>query len=92
MNCNQIIDRLNQLMNEEEKNELKVELGNEYTTFIADLSKVWLEKCIKYCADNMRIVFVLENSYGYGRTLAAWLIERDYIIKDGTPAKCISNK
>lgn len=40
LNCNQIIDRLNQLMNEEEKNELKVELGNEYTTFIADLSIV----------------------------------------------------
>ena len=40
MNCNQIIDRLNQLMNEEEKNELKVELGNEYSKFLTDLSIV----------------------------------------------------
>lgn len=40
MNSNQIVDRLNQLMNEEEENELKVELGNEYTKFITDLSKI----------------------------------------------------
>ncbi len=40
MNCNQIIDRLNQLMNDEEENELKVELGNEYSKFITDLSIV----------------------------------------------------
>lgn len=38
MNCNQIVDRLNQLMSEGEKNELKVKLGNEYTKFITDLS------------------------------------------------------
>ena len=40
LNCNQIIDRLNQLMNEEEENELKIELGNEYTKFITDLNIV----------------------------------------------------
>ena len=40
LNCNQIIDRLNQLMNEEEENELKDELGNKYTKFIMDLSIV----------------------------------------------------
>lgn len=28
-----------------------------------------------------QIVFALENSYGYGRALAAWLIERDYLVK-----------
>ena len=40
MNCNQLIDRLDQLMNEEEENELKVELGNEHSKFISDLSMV----------------------------------------------------
>ena len=34
----QIIDRLNQLMNEQDENELKIELGNEYTEFATDLS------------------------------------------------------
>lgn len=40
LNCKQIIDRLNQLMSEEEEREIKVELGNEYSKFIADLSIV----------------------------------------------------
>ena len=40
MNCKQIIDRLNQLMSEEEEREIKVELGNEYSKFITDLSIV----------------------------------------------------
>lgn len=40
LNCKQIIDRLNQLMSEEEEKEIKVELGNEYSKFIADLSIV----------------------------------------------------
>lgn len=40
LNCNQIFDRLNQLMNEEEEKGLMVELGNEYTKFITDLSIV----------------------------------------------------
>ena len=40
LNCNLIIDRLNQLTNEEEKNKLKVELGNEYSKFITDLNIV----------------------------------------------------
>lgn len=38
LNCNQIIDKLNQLLNEEVKSELMVELGNEYLKFITDLS------------------------------------------------------
>ena len=41
-----------------------------------------ITKCKKYCTDGKGIVFVLENSYGYGRALAAWLIERNYIVKD----------
>ena len=45
-----------------------------------------ITKCKKYCADGKGIVFALENSYGYGRALAAWLIERNYIVKDVNPA------
>ena len=40
LNCKQIIDRLNQLMSEEEEREIKVELGNEHSKFITDLSIV----------------------------------------------------
>ena len=43
-------------------------------------------KAKKYCTDGKGIVFALENSYGYGRALAAWLIERDYLVKDVNPA------
>lgn len=43
-------------------------------------------KSKKYCTDEKQIVFALENSYGYGRALAAWLIERDYLVKDVNPA------
>ncbi len=39
MNCNQLRDRLNQLLHEEEKNKLKIELGNEYAKLVADLKK-----------------------------------------------------
>lgn len=28
----------------------------------------------------------MENSYGYGRALATWLIEKNYIVKDVNPA------
>lgn len=43
-------------------------------------------KSKKYCTDGKQIVFALENSYGHGRALAAWLIERDYLVKDVNPA------
>ena len=33
-----------------------------------------LVKAKRYCTDGKGIVFALENSYGYGRALAAWLI------------------
>ena len=39
MNCNQLRDRLNQLLHEEEKNKLKIELGNEHAKLVADLKK-----------------------------------------------------
>lgn len=48
--------------------------------------KKLITKCKKHCTDSKGIVFALENSYGYGRGLAAWLIERDYIVKDVNPA------
>ena len=38
LNCNQIIDKLNQLMNEEVEREIMAELGNEYSKFITDLN------------------------------------------------------
>ncbi len=44
-----------------------------------------ITKCKKYCTDGKGIVFALENSYGYGRALVAWLIERNYIVKDVNP-------
>lgn len=37
---NEIIEELNQLMNRAVENEIKVELGNEYTKYIADLFDV----------------------------------------------------
>ncbi|MBD5551375.1 MAG: hypothetical protein HDQ96_09375 [Lachnospiraceae bacterium] len=36
----EIIDKLNQLVNDKVKNEVKLELGNEYSKFIADLNRV----------------------------------------------------
>ncbi len=38
-------------------------------------------KVLKYC-NNLKPIFGLENAYGYGRTLALWLIERGFIVKD----------
>lgn len=31
-------------------------------------------------------IYGLENAYGYGRSLAVWLIEKGYIVKDVNPA------
>ena len=45
-----------------------------------------ITKAKRYCTDGKELVFALENSYGYGRALAAWLIERDYLVKDVNPA------
>ena len=43
-NCNQIIDRLNKLMNGEVENEIMTELGTEYSKFITDLNIVRNDK------------------------------------------------
>ena len=51
----------------------------------SEFSKL-LVKAKRFCTDGKGIVFALENSYGYGRALAAWLIERNYIVKDVNPA------
>lgn len=40
LDYNEIIDKLNQLENDKVKNEVKLELGNEYSKFIADLNRV----------------------------------------------------
>jgi len=44
LNCNQIIDGLNQLMNEKNESEIKDELGSEYLEFIADLRMTGISK------------------------------------------------
>lgn len=40
LNCDEIIERINQLMNADAENEIKVELGNKYSKFIMDLNIV----------------------------------------------------
>lgn len=40
LNCSQIIDKLNHILNEKVENEIMVELGNEHLKFITDLSMV----------------------------------------------------
>ena len=51
----------------------------------SEFSKL-LVKAKRFCIDGKGIVFALENSYGCVRTLAAWLIEQEYIVKDVNPA------
>ncbi len=51
----------------------------------SEFSKL-IVKTKRYCTDGKEIVFALENSYGYGRALAACLLKRDYIVKDVNPA------
>ena len=38
LDCSKIINKLNQLMNEEVEREIMAELGNEYSKFITDLN------------------------------------------------------
>jgi len=35
-----------------------------------------------YLSENLTPVYGLENAYGYGRALAVWLLEHEYIVKD----------
>ena len=41
-----------------------------------------VRKVKKYCIDGKEAVYGLENAYGYGRALAVWLLEKDFIVKD----------
>lgn len=45
-----------------------------------------IKKVLKYCKDGLIPVFGLENAYGYGRSLAVWLLENGYVVKDVNPA------
>lgn len=40
LNCNEIIDKINELMTEEVEKEIEIALGNKYSQFDADLNKV----------------------------------------------------
>ncbi|MDD8048714.1 MAG: IS110 family transposase [Thomasclavelia sp.] len=55
----------------------------------SDYSKL-LKKVNKCCPDDKEVVYGLENVYGYGRTLAVWLLERNCIVKDVNPS--VSNR
>ena len=41
-----------------------------------------VRKVMKYCTENKEPVYGLENAYGYGRSLAVWLIAKGFIVKD----------
>ncbi|TCL54621.1 transposase [Kineothrix alysoides] len=41
-----------------------------------------IRKVKKYCTENKQAVYGLENAYGYGRSLAVWLLEKNFIVKD----------
>ncbi len=47
-------------------------------------------KVKKCCIDGKEPVYGLENAYGYGRSLAVWLIDKGYMVKDVNTA--ISNR
>lgn len=47
----------------------------------SEFSKL-IRKVNRYCTENLTPVYGLENAYGYGRTLAVWLLERECIVKD----------
>ncbi len=39
-------------------------------------------KVSRYVTENKTAVYGLENAYGYGRSLAVWLLEKGCIVKD----------
>lgn len=49
-----------------------------------------VRKVKKCCTDGKEPVYGLENAYGYGRSLAVWLIDKGYMVKDVNTA--ISNR
>ena len=62
----------------------------------SDFSK--LERKVKKCIQKIKLsqgveveaFYCLENAYGYGRALAVWLIDKEYVVKDVNPA--LSNR
>ena len=40
------------------------------------------KKVAKHCKNELQAVYGLENAYGYGRSLAVWLIEHGCMVKD----------
>ena len=47
----------------------------------ADFPKL-VAKVKKCNTEGKEVVFGLENAYGYGRALAVWLIDKEYLVKD----------
>lgn len=45
-----------------------------------------VRKVKKYCTDGKQAVYGLENAYAYGRSLAVWLLDKGYIVKDVNPS------
>ena len=41
-----------------------------------------VRKVKKYCDNGKEAVYGLENAYGYGRSLAVWLLGKNLIVKD----------
>ena len=48
----------------------EITIENKPSEFIKLMKKV-----SKYCTNGIKPVFGLENAYGYGRSLAVWLLE-----------------
>lgn len=59
----------------------EITIENKPSEFIKLMKKV-----SKYCTNGTKPVFGLENAYGYGRSLAVWLLENGYMVKDVNPA------
>ncbi len=55
--------------------------GIEFANRPSEFPKL-VRKVKKYCVDGKQAVFGLENAYGYGRSLAVWLINKGYVVKD----------
>ncbi|MBP3702068.1 MAG: IS110 family transposase [Lachnospiraceae bacterium] len=51
----------------------------------SDFAKL-IRKVSRYETEEKKAVYGLENAYGYGRSLAVWLIEKGCIVKDVNPA------
>jgi len=52
----------------------------------SEFTKLWQKVQRVAIKHNLQPVYGLENSYGYGRSLAVWLIEKRAIVKDVNPS------